>query len=97
MPNPHPALLRGIKLNLRTREIEGTDYAASPNPPALHRKEAFFLPDDPRRAKFERLTRPEERAGLLDDTATIGTRSVWADRLRERGYALRGHRLMRSR
>jgi hypothetical protein len=34
---------------------------------------------------------------LLDDAATIGTRSGWADRLRERGYALRGHRLVRSR
>jgi hypothetical protein len=43
-----------------------------------------------------RLTRQEERAGLLGDTATIGTRSGWADRLRERGYALRGHRLVRA-
>ncbi len=95
--DPHPALLRSIKLNLRTREIESTDYAASPNPPVLHRKEAFLRPDDPRRAKFERLTGQEERAGLLDDTATIGTRAGWSERLRERGYALRGHRLVRSR
>ena len=47
----------------------------------LHRKEAFLLPDDPRRVKFERLTRQEERAGLLDETATIGTRAGWAERL----------------
>jgi hypothetical protein len=33
-------------------------------------------------AKFERLTRQEERAGLLDETATIGTRLGWAERLR---------------
>jgi hypothetical protein len=39
----------------------------------------------------------DERAGLLDDTATIGTRAGWAERLRERGYELRGHRLVRSR
>src|SRR5262249_2115601 len=95
--DPHPALLRSIKLNLRTRAIESSDYAASPNPPVLHRKEAFLLPDDPRRASFERLTRPEERAGSLDETATIGTRSGRADRLRERGYAPRGHRLVRMR
>jgi hypothetical protein len=50
-----------------------------------------------RRPKFDRLTRQEERAGLLDKTATIGTRAGWVDRLRERGYALRGHRLVRSR
>lgn len=48
------------------------------------------------RAKFERLTRQEERAGLLDDSATIGMRDGWAERLRERGYALRGHRLVRA-
>jgi DNA phosphorothioation-associated putative methyltransferase len=95
--DPHPALLRSIKLNLRTREIESTDYSASVNPPVLHRKETFLLPDDPRWSKFDRLTRQEERAGLLDETATIGTRSGWADRLRERGFALRGHGLVRSR
>ena len=56
--DPHPALLRSIKLNLRTREIESSDYASSANPPVLHRKEAFLLPDDPRLGKFERPTRP---------------------------------------
>ncbi len=60
-------------------------------------KEAFLRPDDPRRARFARLTGQEERAGLLEDTATIGTRAGWAERLRERGYALRGHRLVRDR
>ncbi len=95
--DPHPALLRSIKLDLRTRAIDGTDYSASANPPVLHRKEAFLLPDDPRRAKFARLTAQEERGGLLDETATIGTRAGWDERLRERGYALRGHRLVRDR
>jgi DNA phosphorothioation-associated putative methyltransferase len=94
--DPHPALLRSIKLNLRTREIESTDYATSANPPVLHRKETFLLPDDPRRPKFARLTAQEERAGLLDEAATIGTRSGWSERLEERGYALRGHRLVRA-
>ncbi len=75
----------------------GYDYAASANPPVLHRKETFLLADDPRRGKFERLTRQEEKAGLLDETATIGTRAGWAERLRQRGYALRGHRLVRDR
>ncbi|MGP0068834.1 MAG: DNA phosphorothioation-associated putative methyltransferase [Isosphaeraceae bacterium] len=94
--DPHPALVRSIKLNLRSREIESLDYAGSENPPILHRKETFLPPDHALRAKFERLTRQEERAGLLEDTATIGTRSGWADRLRVGGYALRGHRLVRS-
>ena len=95
--DPHPALLRSIKLNLRTREIDCLEFADSANPPILHRKEAFLRPDDPRRAKFERLTRQEERAGLLEETASIGTREGWQARLNATGFVLRGHRLVRSR
>ena len=61
----------------------------------MRRKETFLRSDDPRRTKIDRLTRQEERAGLLDEPATIGTRSGWADRLRKWGHALRGHRLGR--
>jgi len=42
--DPHPALLRSIKLSLRTREVDCFDYAKSTNPPILHRKETFLLP-----------------------------------------------------
>jgi hypothetical protein len=85
-----------VKLNLRTRQIECYDYSQSTNPPILHRKEAFLLPDDPLHGKFARLTRQEEKHGLLEDTASIGTRAGWQRRLSEAGYALRGHRLVRS-
>jgi hypothetical protein len=33
--DPHPALLRSIKLSLRTRELDCFDYATSTNPPIL--------------------------------------------------------------
>ena len=97
MSDAHPALLRSIELSLRTRELDCFDYAKSTNPPVLHRKEAFLPADHPLHAKFARLTRQEEKHGLLDDTATIGTRDGWERRLRERGYMIRGHRLMRRR
>jgi DNA phosphorothioation-associated putative methyltransferase len=45
--DPHPALLRSVKLSLRTREIDCLEYAGSANPPILHRKEAFLRPDEP--------------------------------------------------
>jgi hypothetical protein len=35
--------------------------------------------------------------GLLDDTASIGTREGWQRRLAERGFTVRGHRLVRRR
>jgi DNA phosphorothioation-associated putative methyltransferase len=94
--NPHPALLRSVKLSLRTREIDCLEYTASTNPPILHRKATFLAPDHPLHAKFAKLTQQEEKHGLLDDTATIGTRDGWQARLNAAGFALRGHRLVRG-
>jgi hypothetical protein len=87
--------VRCVKLSLRTRQLECYEYADSPNPPILHRKECFLLPDDERYPRFARLTEQEEKHGLLDDTSGIGTRDVWLSRLSERGFALKGHRLVR--
>src|SRR3954465_1501027 len=67
----------------------------STNPPVLHRKETFLPADHPLHARFARLTRQEEKHGLLDDTATIGTREGWERRLHEKGFTIRGHRLVR--
>jgi DNA phosphorothioation-associated putative methyltransferase len=94
--DPHPALLRCVKLSLRTRQLECYDYAQSANPPILHRKETFLHQGHPLYAKFARLSEQEERHGLLADAATIGTRSGWEGRLREVGFALRGHHLVRA-
>lgn len=95
--DPHPALLRGVKVAMRSREIVCYDYDASENPPILHRKETFVQKDYPGADRFARLTAQEERHQLLDETATIGTRIGWENRLRERGFQLRGHRLVRIR
>ena len=51
----------------------------------------------PLAARFARLTRQEGTHGLLDDTATIGTRDGWERRLAQRGFMVRGHRLVRRR
>lgn len=95
--NPHPALVRSVKLSLRSLELACYDYSESENPPILHRKETFLSSDHPLREKFARLTRQEEKHGLLDDTPTIGTRDGWRARLEDMGFRLRGHRLVRRR
>jgi len=95
--DPHPALLRSVKLSLRTREIECYEYADNQNPPILHRKESFLHPEHPSYAKFSRLTRQEDKHGLLDETTTIGTRAGWEARLWEKAFVLRGHRLISRR
>jgi DNA phosphorothioation-associated putative methyltransferase len=94
--DPHPALLRSVRVNLRTRQIDCSDYTQSANPPVLHRKEAFLTPSAPLHAKFARLTAQEEKHGQLDDTSGIGTRDGWTRRLRAMGFALRGHRLVQA-
>lgn len=94
--DPHPALYRCVKLNLRTRQIDCFDYAQSTNPPILHRKETFLHSEHEMRDKFARLTEKEEKNGLLDDPRGIGTREAWLKRLAEKGFSLKGHRLVKA-
>jgi len=61
----------------------------------LHRKECFVAEDYPRRAVFAALTQAEMAAGLLDDSAGIGTQQRWEARLAERAYAIVDHDLQR--
>ena len=95
--DPHPALQRCVRLSLRTRALDCYDYDQSANPPILHRKKTFLHPTHPLHAKFARLTQQEEKAGLLADPSRIGTRTAWLARLQEKGFTLRGHRLVRAR
>ncbi|WP_165225771.1 DNA phosphorothioation-associated putative methyltransferase [Aquisphaera insulae] len=94
--DPHPALVRSVKLCMRTRQLESQAFGRGGNPPVLHRKEAFLHAEHPLHAKFERLTQQEERHGLLEETNSIGTRDGWTRRLEEKGFALKGHRLIRQ-
>jgi DNA phosphorothioation-associated putative methyltransferase len=93
---PHPELMRSVKVNLRNLDLDCWDYVHSDNPPVLHRKEAFLTVDYPHYDRFARLTMQEEQHGLLDGTASIGTRLGWAKRLSEKGLCLRGHRLVKA-
>ena len=92
----HSALLRSLKVSLRTLQLDCYDYATAENPPVLHRKEAFLPADYPAYDTFAELTRLEEEAGLLENTATIGTRNGWQAHLREAGMRIDGHQLLRS-
>lgn len=92
--DPHPALSFSLLVGLRSLKVESRHYDASSNPPVLHRKETFVGADYPKRDLFARLTLAEERAGLLDESRTIGTRTGWGEALQQRGLKLRGHRLV---
>ena len=95
--DPHPALASSTYVKLAKLEVDYRDYTQSTNPPILHRKENFVLPDYPNYGKFERLTRQEERYGLFDsDSRFIGNREGWQERLETCQVSLRGHRLIRK-
>ena len=94
--DPHPELRRSVCVHLGERRVSVRDYSASTNPPLLHRKECFVIVDYPHRQKFERLTRSQERLGLLDDPRTIGHRRGWNARLAAAGMEMHGHRVVRT-
>ena len=92
--SPHPALQESVIVDLITGKVRRDDYRSRANPPILHRKETFLPPDHPLHAKFVKLTRQEEAAGLLDETARIGFRLNWERALAEKGLGFKGHRLV---
>ena len=94
--HPHPALAESVIVDLITGKTRRDDYRGRANPPILHRKETFLPPDHPLHDKFAKLTRQEEAAGLLEDTARIGFRLNWERALADRGLGFKGHRLVET-
>lgn len=93
--DPHPALRGSLVLHLQTLQVRYIDYSTTDSPPILHRKETFVPADYPLHAKFARLTRQEERWGLYEHPAAIGTRQAWGRLLADKGVRLAGHRVVR--
>lgn len=93
--DPHPALAESIHCDLKAQSIRLRDFRQHANPPILHRKEMFISTHSPLRAKFERLTNAEVRAGLYEHPEAIGTRDGWLAACRSKGVRVRGHRVFR--
>ena len=94
--DPHPALMEAVIVDLVTGKIRRDNYRSRANPPILHRKETFLPPEHPMHDKFAKLTRQEEAAGLLEDSARIGFRMNWEHSLAERRLGFKGHRLVET-
>lgn len=93
--DPHPCLIGSLVVDLRRLSVRYLDYSERDDPPVLHRKELFVAAGYPRRDMFANLTRSEEAHGFLSQANPIGTRRAWEAVLKARGYALRGHRLVK--
>lgn len=90
--DPHPALHTSMEIDLRDLHVRSRRYEG-PNPPILHRKEAFVTPEYPHFEKFAKLTRQEQSWGLLDDLKAIQTRQSWLKCLADHCAEIRGHRV----
>ncbi|MCA1579155.1 MAG: DNA phosphorothioation-associated putative methyltransferase [Acidobacteria bacterium] len=93
--HPHPALAGSLVVPLNTFRIKYREYSDSSNPFILHRKETLIARDHPLRDRFERLTKQEERAGLYEESAVIGTKEGWESQLKMKGVSYSGHRLIK--
>lgn len=91
----HPALTETFVADLKKLHTNHYNYSERENPPVLHRKECFVTQNYPQWPQFAALTQAEEAAGLLEDSADIGTRQRWDTRLAERGFVITGHELQR--
>ncbi|MFQ3612100.1 MAG: DNA phosphorothioation-associated putative methyltransferase [Cyanobacteriota bacterium] len=94
--DPHPALHHSTQVDLSTGQVSEQDYSRRPNPPILHRKEAFVAPDYPHFETFQALTQAEERHELLKDSHHIGTQQGWNARLQQHGIHIQNHQLSHS-
>lgn len=93
--DPHPALAEAVLVDVASGKVRQDDYSRRENRPILHRKEAFLPDSHPEIAKFRRMTEQEERAGLYENTRTIGFELNWQKLLEQKGLCHRGHQLVR--
>ena len=92
----HPALAEAFIAHLRGLTLQRRDYRRAANPPILHRKELFVPDGYPGRARFARLTRQEENAGLYNSQVDIGRQKQWRLLVERGNVVIRGHRLVRT-
>lgn len=94
--DPHPSLRQRIKVTLPTLAIDFFDYAEWADPPILYRKDELIHVGHSLWPKFAKLTRQEEKRGILSEADNADTRKKLAVLLKEHGVALHGHSLRRA-
>ncbi|MBD2576150.1 DNA phosphorothioation-associated putative methyltransferase [Oscillatoria sp. FACHB-1406] len=92
--DPHPALTTSMHVALQDLQVFYQEYDED-NPPLLHEKDLFVLPDYPNAEKFAKLTQQEKDWGLLDDYRAIRSRRGWLKCLEDHSAILKNHQLTR--
>ena len=92
--DPHPALANSFVIDLMKFSVKEWIQSVD-NPPILHRKETFVGESHINYSKFCKLTKQEEKAGLLSLDTFIGRKLNWDAEVSKMGYKIQGHRLLK--
>jgi len=92
----YPVLEQSLNIDLSKLTHKVTCYRSSDNPPILHRKETMILPGSDYYEHFTTLTEEGEKAGLYENTRTIGFKRSWLNLIHKKGYQLVEGRLLRA-
>lgn len=92
----YPVLEQSLNVDLSKLSHKVTCYRSSDNPPILHRKETMILPGSDYYEHFTTLTEEGEKAGLYENTRTIGFKRSWQNLIHKKGYQLVEGRLLRA-
>ena len=93
--NPHPTLQTSMEIDMQNLDAIYHDYSQDDNPPVLHRKEALVAPDYPLYKKFAKLTKQEEKLGLLSDRSSIRLHQGWLDCLTKHNLTIEKYKLVK--
>ena len=89
----HPPLQATMEVDLHNLSVIYHDISDETNPLILHQKDTLVAPDYPSYKKFVRLTKKEQKSGLLENRDAIRRLHGWLRCLREHEVKIEGHKL----
>ncbi len=89
----HPTLQATMEVDLHNLSVTYHDISDETNPLILHQKDTLVAPDYPSYNKFVRLTKKEQKSGLLENRDAIRRLHGWMRCLREHEVKIEGHKL----
>ena len=81
----YPELHGNYTVDLQRLSVRKANYAKSDNPPILHRKETFVNEDYPLYSLFKEITTEGEKAGLYENSRSIGFKKNWQRLINTKG------------
>ena len=89
----HPPLKATMEVDLHNLSVIYHDISDETNPLILHQKDTLVAPDYPSYKKFVRLTKKEQKSGLLENRDAIRRLYGWLRCLKEHEVQIEGHKL----